>query len=232
MRPARVVLGLILIPGLLAASNQTEEDVFYSIVLAPILAPYWTVHGVHWLVTLPHPLLGKWESRGLPDGSTETIEFHGWPDSFLERKTVRTRQGRFRVEQRKLYLTYDSLPASAANPEAFSISVRRPVMVLRAQTGRPLFKQGSPGDASEPILGRWTDFGLTGFSLDIRSDGTFEKEETRREWGSFKTTRKELKVQFRDNGLVREEEWHTRTVHGHLFLTHDGNTVEYQHPRK
>ncbi|HXP85864.1 MAG TPA: hypothetical protein VN841_14165 [Bryobacteraceae bacterium] len=234
MKPARIVVCLILIPTLLAASNQTEEDVFYSIVLAPILAPYWTVYGIHWLVTLPHPLLGKWESRqGLPDGSIESLEFHGWPDSFLERKTVRIRRGRFRIEQERLYLADDSLPASPANEEVFSISVRRASMVLRDQTGRRLFRQGGPGDDSQPILGRWTDFVPAGFGLDLRLDGTFELEDTRREAGSFKTTKEELKVQFRESGVIREEEWRVRTAHGHLFLTHNGNTVEYQQqPRK
>jgi hypothetical protein len=240
MRPVRVVLGLILIPALLAASDQVEGDLLCGgdllcdIVLFPIIAFHWSVYSIRWLVTLPHPLLGKWESlRGLPDGSTENLRFNDRPFAWLDRRTVRTRKGSFRVEQKKLTLTYDSLHTGGTDEEVFSILVRSAATVLRdPRTSRYAYRQGAPGDASEPILGRWIRSSIPdAVTLDLRSDGTFEMQENHREGGSFKTTKNELKVQISSNG-IREEDWQVRTANGHLFLTHDGNTVEYQHPRK
>jgi hypothetical protein len=200
-------------------ATTTKKEILESILLWPL----------YLLILIgaedpPHydgPTPGIWESvHPSPDGSFKRISI----SDFVSRTDVSIRKGRYRIEDQNLVLgTAETLPIHF---KCASLLLDAVALTLDPKDLRR---------AGSPIVGRWhSEAGQQ--TWEFRPDGTFQKEVfSQVESGLVQKTETGFNLQFRETGkpfyeakTLYQEDWKVRTAHDHLFITRNGETVEYR----
>lgn len=169
--------------------------------------------------------LGWWESVSpAPDGSVSWVEFE--KPALVARIDALVKQGRYRVEGERLYVAYITSDGASAPEEVIPVggdtALRLKERLQDHQTQRhshyPIVIQLPRIDQGVRIV------------RAFQADGTCRIETNNHsEQGSFEKTKDGVRVQWRSPRAVGiEENWATRRTGPRLFITHNGDTVEYK----
>jgi hypothetical protein len=218
------------------AAVRRYSDVPLFSLMAVISAPFW-IHivvkdGVSDFFKLfhghPKSYGGLWESmNATPDGIVKRVVFGD--DGYVRQYDFLRQTGRYRVEQGKLYLTFTS-----GREEDIPIHFGCETIDLEGYE-RPLQFMEWEHDldrAYPPIAGRWSEFRGPGRQIEwyLMPDGSFHIDSVENDrLGGFKRVDDGVEVLWTNPSTSGPEQWHVLSDEANrLFITRDGETVEYK----
>jgi len=179
-----------------------------SILFTFPMLPYW---GIKQAIGEHDPKLGSWESVA-PNQPAVRLRFTYGENHLGEGGIIKqlalVRTGRYRIENRTLFMRYDD------EPNEPSVGVRFECDELLVDAAEPfrMRTRQEEGHAQAPIVGRWRrDENI----WEFHSDGTFQAERIGREdSGNYKKAKHGVDITWTQG----QENWQISTANGSLFI--------------
>lgn len=198
--------------------DSDETWKVFAVIFSPVLAAGVAGVAIHDAVAYRGLPPGSWESVSAdPSGRINRLEIE---DGYLWNYDVVRKQGRYLVQGSQLHFIYDTEPEQVT-----SFHFECETMIADRPAGPLRFRVSKMEDrAQPPIVGLWsTPPAGDRVMWDLRPDRTFRSEKIdHRQSGSMQRVKDGFKV------AVSGDQWQSRRERDRLFITKNGQTVEYK----